>query len=253
MRLALALSVAALLALPLPVLAEETEGPPPMTIDRPSLGTASQTVGDGVVQLEAGYSYTSDRESGVGSHSVPLTLRVGVGDDLEFRVDGAASPWAGEFSGMEDPVPGVKWTFARSEKASYGLLANVEVPVGAAALRSNRLLPGLLFLADWDLGGDTSLNFNVGGFGIEDPETATMLVQPFAAAGLGHQFNDLVSGYVELAALGREGIGLPNQAVADAGMAFQVGPDTAIDFAVFRGLSSTGTGWGGAVGFAQRW
>lgn len=253
MRFLTTVSLAALLALPIPALAQDADEPRPMTIDRPSLGTSSLTVGEGVVQIESGVFVQSDRTGGPSATSLPSTLRLGLTDDLEFRIDTALYTWTGGISGFEDPIPGIKWTFAETDSATFGLLANVEVPAGAAAFRSQRLLPGALLLADWDLGGGTGLSLNAGGFGTEDPATGTLLLSSFTAASVSQTFSDLLSGYVEVATLGPEALGDPTTVVANGGLTFQVTEDTALDFAVFRGLSSSGLDWGGTVGIANRW
>src|SRR6476660_4890676 len=68
------------------------EGSPldePLEADRPDFTESPKTVGKGVVQLEMGYTFTSDSEDGAhtAKHSFPETLlRVGVlADWLEFR------------------------------------------------------------------------------------------------------------------------------------------------------------------------
>lgn len=254
MRSLTALSLAALLALPIPVLAQEAEdGPPPMTIDRPSLGTSSLTVGEGVVQIEFGVFHETDKAGGPSATGLPTSLRIGLTDTLEFRIDSSLYSWTEGPARFQDPFPGVKWTFAETEDATFGLLANVEVPTGEPDARSQRLLPGFLLLADWDLGGGTGLSLNAGGLGAEDPVDRTLLLQSFAAASVSQTFNDLVSGYVEVTTQGPAAVGDPSTVIANTGLTFQVTPDTALDFAVFRGLSSSGMDWGGTVGIANRW
>lgn len=65
-----------------------------MTVDRPSLGTSSLTVGEGVVQIESGVFYFTDRTGGPSETALPTSLRIGVTDDLEFRgTAGIANRW----------------------------------------------------------------------------------------------------------------------------------------------------------------
>jgi hypothetical protein len=93
----------------------------PLVTDRPDFTEASSTVGLGVVQLEAGYTYSYDADnltSAVG-HSYPETLlRIGVlAEWLEARVGwNYASGTATVFnegretvSGAEDLYLGFKW------------------------------------------------------------------------------------------------------------------------------------------------
>src|SRR6187401_2948654 len=62
----------------------------PLVTDRPDFTEAATTVGQGVVQLEMGYTFTGDSSGGerTGNHSFPETLwRIGIlADWLEFRI-----------------------------------------------------------------------------------------------------------------------------------------------------------------------
>src|SRR4051794_22638848 len=63
----------------------------PLEADRPDFTESPKTVGKGVVQLETGYTFTSDSADGehTANHSFPeMLLRVGVlADWLEFRAE----------------------------------------------------------------------------------------------------------------------------------------------------------------------
>lgn len=246
--------LAALLVLSGPVRAEEPEPLRPLQAnERPTVGSSAFTVGDGVVQLESSSTYTTWKEGGAPSTSMYWTLRVGLGDNLDLSLDAALDFEDGRPSDLEDPLPGVRWTFSEDGDSAYGLLASLGVPAGSVSQRSRRLLPGLVLLADWSLGEGTDLGVNVGGYGLEDPATGTLLIQGSASACVGQTWNDLVSGYVEVSTQGPDALGAGAKVMADAGLSFQVAPDFSVDLGVYRGLSATGTDWSGTVGFTSRW
>src|SRR5262249_30520623 len=63
----------------------------PLVTDRPDFTESPTTVGAGVIQLETGYTFTSDASGGVrtADHSFPeILLRIGIWEDwLEFRTE----------------------------------------------------------------------------------------------------------------------------------------------------------------------
>ncbi len=68
---------------------EESERPDRIETDRHDFTQSTETVGQGIAQIEAGYTYFYDEEDGQTeeSHTAPeLMLRVGVTDNIEFRV-----------------------------------------------------------------------------------------------------------------------------------------------------------------------
>ena len=248
------LLLAAFLALSGPLRAQEAEPRTPLqVIERATLGSSAFTVGDGVVQLESSASYTTWKEGGAPSPSALYTLRYGLGADFELVLDTALDFKEGRLSDVEDPLPGLRWTFAEDGKSAYGLVASLGVPVGSPSQRARRPLPGLVFLADWSLGDDVDLGLNLGGYSVEDPDTGTFLVQSFTSACLSRTFDDLVSGYVEVSTQGPGALGGATTVTADAGLSFQVHPSFSVDLGLYRGLSATGTDWAGTMGFTSRW
>lgn len=244
--LALALFLAAAPA------AHAEEERPPMTVDRPSFGNGSRTVGDGTVQLEAGIQVTTYREGGPALVNLPQRLRVGTGEDVEFRLDTTLFQWQGDVSGLADMAPGFKWNLHADEGSSYALLGSLQVPSGARAFRAPEAVPALSVIGEWPL-GDTTLIVNAGASSPYDAAASTRLVQPFGTLYLSRALGDGVGGYVELAGFGPAAVGAPSTAAVDGGVSFQVDPDTAVDFAVFKGLSGTGLDWAGTVGASFRW
>jgi hypothetical protein len=133
--------------------------------DRPDFTEASSTVGQGRVQLEAGYTYFRDRSNGVETitHTYPEAL-LGVGlfaDWFELRL---GQLWIRERStqfghppehlnGASDLYVGTKlWLTEQKEHLpEMALVLQALVPTGAQSLTADRILPGFNFLYGWDV------------------------------------------------------------------------------------------------------
>jgi hypothetical protein len=132
----------------------------PIATDRPDFTESSTTVGLGTLQLETGYTFTSDG-SGVArvrSHSYPETLfRYGiVADWLEFRV---GQNFASELNsgnsthGAEDLYLGFKLALTRQSGMlpEVAIVPQLTVPTGSRAFSAGQSLPGVNLLYGWDL------------------------------------------------------------------------------------------------------
>lgn len=136
----------------------------PLVTDRPDFTEASSTVGKGRVQLEAGYTYTRDRSSGVvsTSHSYPeALLRIGVfADWFEFRIGqnfGTARTGSpkGTFgnAGADDLYLGVKLGLTEQTGVfpEMALVVQSQVPTGHRSFTAGKTLPGANLLYGWDV------------------------------------------------------------------------------------------------------
>lgn len=132
--------------------------PEPIATDRPDFTESSTTVGAGVAQIEAGYTYSRNADDNAHGHSwgEPL-LRVGVyADWLELR---AALAPATEFrgsdqaSGFEDLYLGVKLGLTSQSEwlPEVAIVPQMTVPSGHANFTANRTLPGCNLLYGWDV------------------------------------------------------------------------------------------------------
>jgi hypothetical protein len=145
----------------------------PIVTDRPDFTEASSTVGQGVVQLETGYTYGYDREGPdqTITHSYPEALfRIGVlADWLELRVAwtyGHEIVNDVEAAGAEDLYLGFKFGLTPQEGClpEMALVPQMTVPTGADPFTAEEALPGLNWLYGWDLndflatGGSTQVN-----------------------------------------------------------------------------------------------
>jgi hypothetical protein len=137
----------------------------PLITDRPDTTESSSTVGMGVVQLEAGYTYTydSDDDGSLKSHSFPETLlRVGVlADWLELRFDwNYLEETTTEFgvsrdvaSGSEDMGVGIKLGLTGQEGIlpEMALIADMTVPTGSNEFTADDALPGATWCYGWGI------------------------------------------------------------------------------------------------------
>lgn len=142
----------------------------PLVTDRPDFTEASSTVGNGVLQIEAGYTYTTDSDGGetVRSNSwgEPL-FRYGMfAEWFEWRlavfpVD-ERSNIAGtrnSNSGVEDLYFGAKIGLTPQEGIlpEMAILPQMTIPTGSNEFSSGELQPGVNWLYSWELCEDVSL------------------------------------------------------------------------------------------------
>jgi Putative MetA-pathway of phenol degradation len=189
------------------------EGSPldePLEADRPDFTESPKTVGKGVVQLETGYTFTSDSEAGVhtADHSFPETLlRVGVlADWLEFRAE-----WNYEIertrvggvsntqSGADDLIVGFKIALTQQQCClpETGIILDLSVPTGGEAFTTGEVQPGVNYCYSWELCKDWSLSGSTAIGGAADDVTNDPYAEFTQSLSLGHEFNEKVSGFSE--------------------------------------------------------
>lgn len=190
-------------------------GPPgpdePLVSDRPDFTEASTTVGRGVVQLEAGYTYTQDEAGGVtnGSHSFPEALwRIGVlAEWLEFRIafNYGAEQLTQDLSptfrtdGAQDLYLGFKIGLTPQEGIlpEMSLIPQATVPTGARAFTGDTTLPGLNWCYGWDIsdflstGASTQFNMSI------DPDSGRKYTEFAQSWTVGYSLTEKWSAYTE--------------------------------------------------------
>lgn len=134
----------------------------PLVTDRPDFTEASVTVGKGVAQIEFGYTYYENNDSGkrVREHSYgEALLRYGIlAEWLEFRI--AFSPYEEEelsggmgntTQGTEDLYTGFKIALTPQEDLlpEMALILQMNLPTGSNAFSSNNVEPGLNWIYNW--------------------------------------------------------------------------------------------------------
>lgn len=222
-----------------------------MTVDRPSFGNGSHVVGDGILQLESGFLYQTNRDGTPGLGSFPQRLRLGLSDDFELRLDTNLLSFQAGHTGVDDFAPGFKYNFASSDDFSFSLLGTLEIPTGSKFFRAPDVNGGLSLIGDFPLDDMTFLNVNAG-FLTPVDGAGNRAFQPFGTLYLGRALSDRSSGYVEFAVFGRGPLGSPATTAVDGGVSFTLNEDCAVDFAVFKGLSGVGLDWGGTIGISNR-
>jgi hypothetical protein len=182
----------------------------PLVTDRPDFTESPTTVGAGVIQLETGYTFTSDQSGGVQTrdHSFPeILLRVGVWEDwLEFRtewnyeIDQTRSGGVSDTqSGANDMVFGFKIALTEQNCClpETGIILELSVPTGADAFSSNEVQPGVnycyswAFCEVWSLSGSTAVN------GAIDDVTNDTYTQFSDSLSLGHKWTENLSSFTE--------------------------------------------------------
>ncbi len=146
--------------------------------DRPDFTEASSTVGLGVAQLEAGYTFTLDGDDQAHSWGEPL-LRIGLfANWFEFRI-GVASVSQSSLvdaqrvtqSGAEDLYLGAKIALTPQDGIlpELAIIPQMTVPTGGAAFTDGQVHPGANLLYGWDIsdelsfGGSTQYNSAIDG------------------------------------------------------------------------------------------
>jgi hypothetical protein len=152
---------------------EEEEANPRIITDRPHFAEAATTVGLGRVQIETGYTYFLDDNSGteVTTHSYPETLlRLGVFREwFELRFaynylveETVTTATRTRNRGFDDIYLGAK--VALTKQAGYlpelTIFPQMKVPTGASAYTSSQVLPGMNFVYAWMLTEKLELEAN---------------------------------------------------------------------------------------------
>jgi hypothetical protein len=198
-----------------------------LSTDRPDLADSAGTVGAGRLQLESGFQRTGDASGAV--FSLPLLLRVGVGDRLEARIstDGPSlSDAGGPLNGFQNVGLGAKWTFLSQEGNTFealGLLGEAGFQDAGSGLALADL--SLVFAMDLSFPGDAGLGINLG-MTEQDP-SGTAQRDGSWAASFGFPLSQRWAGYLEnsgvLPGVGDATVGF------DGGLKFLVTPDLQLD------------------------
>jgi len=247
---------------------EEPEKREPITTDRPDFTEASSTVGKGVIQLEAGYTFFRDRSNGVKTdqHSYPEALfRIGMfADWFELRlgqnlgtVRNKSLQITEGFSGTEDFYLGTKLFL--TEQKSYlpesSVILQMNVPTGHREFTGNRVQPGINYLYGWDViedclsfAGSTQANLSV-----DDVDHSYLeLAQSFT---IGYTLTEKLGAYTEWFAFFPSGAlapGVSAQHYLDGGFTYKVTDDFQLDIRGGVGLSRQAQDFFLGTGFAVR-
>ena len=182
----------------------------PLITDRPDFTESTDAIPAGHFQLEAGYTFTYDREhtDRVRDHAAPeFLLRIGVVDDVELRLGWQGYSWTenqfvtstragrrvtGEdwTDGAHDLRIGFKLKLLEQDGLvpHFGVLASINIPVGSDVVSPGDVEPGAILLWAYDLTEEVALAGNVGFVSLND--TGERFLQTSASISLGVALTD---------------------------------------------------------------
>jgi hypothetical protein len=172
--------------------------------DRPGISNSTHTVPVRALQVELGLEYARAHNDPTERRlALQTTLRTGLSDRLEVRLDGVPLVRLKEASddiGMGDIAPGLKYrVFDPPEGQGWlalGIQPFVKIPTARVPIGSGRLDAGLLVLADQDLPGAVQLTVNAGLVVVGQPHGA--LLQGLASASASREFVGRLTPFLEL-------------------------------------------------------
>jgi hypothetical protein len=222
--------------------------------DRPDFTNGPDVMAVGRLQVETSGAW--QRDASARLRSTPTLLRLGVGHDLELRLetDGALRQRNPSSSGRGDLAVGFKWQMQDGDEAKPGLgwLFEAQTPTGSGPFKGHGLRPSLSFLALWELPAGYSLGTMAGVF-IDRNDTDQRYMGALLSASLGIPVSEKLHCFAEIAgqqlAPARNG---GNVITAGAGLAWQVSSDAQLDAAVFRGLNHNTPDLARTVGLSLR-
>ncbi|MHB9066842.1 MAG: transporter [Pirellulaceae bacterium] len=249
--------------------AEPNGGPPsldePLSSDRPDFTEASCTVGQGVTQLEMGYTFFHDRgpTSRVQSHSYPeLLLRAGAfADWFELRVGWNFGSSSESFdtltrshSGSEDLYVGAKLGLTPQQGVwpEMALVPQMSVPLGGD-FGTEEVLPGINWLYGWDLTEVLSTTSNTQINMAIDDETNDKFLEFAQSWAIGCDLTECVGVYTEwfvIVPAGAESI--QTEHYFDAGLTYRLTNDLQLDMRIGKGVSSDAVDYFAGAGVVVR-
>jgi hypothetical protein len=240
----LVVAAAAVLLVAAPALAADEDAIDP---DRPDLTNGAKTVGRGRVQVEGGVVYQRTGLAGLPSQrafAVETTLRAGVTERLELRVDGV--PFvrlrgAEEDTDVGDFTLGAKYRFLDApDEAWWPTLALgpfVKLPTAGQPIGSGRTDFGLILIASFDLPWRLGLDVNAGMAAVGQNGSGGYLLQARASASLAYAVSEPLSVFAEVFYASRAEREGRDQAGVDAGVIWRVTRDVALDVAAGTSLA----------------
>jgi hypothetical protein len=225
----------------------------PLVTDRPDFTEASSTVGVGVTQLEAGYTYTYRDHSGTQhGHSIGEPLfRVGAlanwfeirlgWNYLHERLDLASS--TRRLTGLDDLYLGAKFGLTPQEGIlpEMALIPQMTVPVGDEDHTAGDVLPGINWIYGWEINdllstaGSTQINRTL------DGTTNAAYYEIAQSWTFGYSLTDRLGAYTEWFALIPSGADTDHtQHYLNGGFTYLLTDNVQADVRAGKGLSATG-------------
>lgn len=205
----------------------------------------------GRVQLEGGYTYSN--VEGEKSHAVgELLVRIGAVDRLEFRLginsvvfrsarDSADVPANRPRSvrGLDDITLGLKLEVLRPPPSKPGLpevgiIAGTSIPTGRSEVGANKVQPGAILAAGWDLTDWLAVGANVGYAYPEDDDRRFDELSGSMALGFG--LTRRLGAFAEWYGIYPLPADREDENNANAGLTYLLSPDVQLDARLGVGL-----------------
>lgn len=239
-----------------PALAEDA-----ISTDRPDFTESPEVLDAGRFQLETSGAWQKQKSGGQTTRlrSTPTLLRLGVGHDLELRLEtegalrqtGTSQPSG---SGRGDASLGVKWQVSEGGdgRPTLAWLLHVDTPSGSGDFKGHGLRPSVRIAAEWELPAGLSLGV-MGGVLTDRNADDQRYTAALASASLAIPLNETLRTFVELAAeqlaSSRDG---GKVLTAGTGLAWLLSRNAQLDVALTRGLNRNTPDWSGTVGLSLR-
>lgn len=214
----------------------------PLVTDRPDFTESALAVPVGRLQVEAGFTFSTDDDTDSDLWTVPeALLRLGLAPDFELRLElpsYAALRNGVDEEGLTDSSVGVKWRFVEEDGAipDLAVIGSLSLPTGEDPFGQDGVHPGAILAAGWDLseeiGAGWSLGANVGFFELEGSDWDMTW-----SAAMGIPIDDVWGAYVEYFAISPELSFSRTAHSFNTGVTYLVHNNLQLDFRVGFGLS----------------
>lgn len=254
----------------------------PIETDRHDFTQSARTVGVGVVQIEAGYTYFyKDQDEEIEqSHTAPeLLLRLGLCEDVEFRlrwnyawIFADAAEEVEDLDGAQDLVWGFKFQLSEQDpchcwRSETALRLVSTIPSGGSDFTTNRVEIGVDGVYSWELpnewplAGSTGVYKNgAGEFSLvalgapEESEEIDQFVAWAQSVALEIPLTERSELYLEWYGIFSDGLADEfNVQFVNAGLDYLLTDDFVVDFRAGRGLTDDAddffAGVGGGIRF----
>ena len=244
----------------------------PLVTDRPDFTESTETVPTGHVQLEAGYTFTYDREGVDRSreHTAPEWLvRVGLVENLELRIGWDGYSWMEDqfevatesgrrvtreewTQGANDLSLGIKYKFIEQEGwiPHFGVIVAMTVPSGSAGVSSGDVDPEFVLLWAYDVTDALAIAGNVGLAAIT--EEGERFVQTSASLTAGFAVTRRLGAFVEYFGVYPNADGADCAHNLSGGLTYLLNNNFQIDWRIGVGLNEEADDFFTGVGFAWR-
>lgn len=229
--------------------------------DRPSVSTNANTIAPGAVQIETGggYAHTSiGGSTALQEYTIDLTLRVGVLERLELRLDGqplVVARGAQDDTGNGDLALQAKWRFLDSAEGRWwpalAVLPFLRLPVSTSPHGVNVPNFGVVGIASFSLPWKLGLDANLG-VGAVAQRPSGYRAQGAASAALSRELGEQWSTYAEVFFASAAESGARDAAGFDAGVQFFVTRYLALDAAGQTALAGRGPDYAFRAGLSVR-